>query len=104
MKNPALYTRGETDFKRVSKLARDKGCLLARKFATHVSVPGISSKAQKVTGELSMKQWISVINELQEEEAKSAVPPPSEEKGECVAKNGNAHCTATTKDDKDVAN
>ena len=104
MKNPALYTRGETDFKRVSKLARDKGCLLARKFATHVSVPGISSKAQKITGELSMKQWVFVINELQEEEAKSAAPPPSEEKGECVAKNGKTHCTATTKDDKDDAN
>ena len=83
MKNPALFTRGETDLKRVSKLARNNGCLMARKFATHISVPGIPSNEQKITGEISIEQWFSVIKEIkyEEEEAKKVpapIPPISE--------------------------
>jgi hypothetical protein len=86
MKNPALFTRGETDLKRVSKLARNKGCLMARKFATHISVPGIPSNEQKITGEISIEQWISVIKEIKNEEEEEAeakkmpapIPPTSE--------------------------
>lgn len=79
MKNPTLFTRGEIDFKRVSRLARDNGCLMARKFATHMRIPDIPQNEQKVTGEISVEQWISVIKELRsEEETKRSSLPTSE--------------------------
>jgi len=80
MKNPTLFTRGEIDFRRVCRLARDNGCLMARKFATHVSIPDIPQNKQKITGEISVEQWISVIKELKnEEETKTSSLPISEE-------------------------
>ena len=71
MKNPALFTKGVTDLKRVGKLARDKGCLVARKFATHISIPGVPLEDQKITGDLSMEDWAAVIKDIQSNEEKT---------------------------------
>eukprot|EP00536_Pseudo-nitzschia_multiseries_P012936 jgi/Psemu1/290594/fgenesh1_pg.523_\ len=72
MKNPALFSNGATDLKRVGKLARENGCLVARKFATHINIPGVALEDQKITGALSVEEWAAVIKEIQngEEEAK----------------------------------
>ena len=78
MRNPATFSRGETDLKRVGKLARDQGCLIARKFATHTPIPGRSKEDRTITGEISVgtgeisvEEWNEVIMALQEQEAKS---------------------------------
>ena len=76
MKNPATFSRGVTDLKRVGKVARDKGCLIARKFAPYIAVPGVPKREQKITGEISMTEWEAVIKELQNiEEAEKAANP-----------------------------
>jgi len=79
MKNPALFTKGAVDLRRVGKIARDMGCLVARKFATHIKIPGIPLSEQKITGKLTMEEWKFVIQELQsqEEKKKAAVPESS---------------------------
>jgi hypothetical protein len=69
MKNPATFCNGTKDLKRVGKLAREKGCLVARKFATHINVPGVPMDEQKITGEISAEEWLSIIFELQQEGA-----------------------------------
>jgi hypothetical protein len=73
MRNPATFSNGRIDLKRVGKLARDGGCLVARKFATHVNIPGIPLEEQKLTGCISMEEWTSVITEIQNEEEKKKV-------------------------------
>mmetsp|Transcript_2372 Transcript_2372/g.4287 ORF Transcript_2372/g.4287 Transcript_2372/m.4287 type:complete len:658 (-) Transcript_2372:1781-3754(-) len=71
MKNPALFTKGVADLKRVGKLARDKGCLVARKFATHISIPGVPLEDQKITGDFCMEDWAAVIKDIQSNEEKT---------------------------------
>ena len=70
MKNPATFTKGAIDLRRVGKIARDMGCLVARKFATHIKIPGVLPAEQKMTGFLTMEEWESVIQELQSREEK----------------------------------
>jgi hypothetical protein len=65
MKNPTTFTNGPTVFKRVGKLARDTGCLVARKFSTHVSIPGIPLEERKHSGYISMEEWESIIKGIQ---------------------------------------
>mmetsp|Transcript_24844 Transcript_24844/g.68479 ORF Transcript_24844/g.68479 Transcript_24844/m.68479 type:complete len:655 (+) Transcript_24844:277-2241(+) len=80
MKNPALFSNGATDLKRVGKLARDKGCLVARKFGTHVNIPGVALEDQKITGAISIEEWAGVIREIQEgEEETETVDAPQEQ-------------------------
>lgn len=76
MRNPATFHNGPADLKRVSKLARDMGCLVARKFATHISIPGISPEHANLTGRISMEEWKSIIKEVQSEEAKAVSTKP----------------------------
>ena len=52
----------------MGKLAREKGCMIARKFATHINVPGVPMNEQKITGEISIDQWNEVIQELQQQD------------------------------------
>ena len=73
MKNPATFTKGPIDLKRVGKLARDMGCLMARKFATHIKIPGTPLVEQKITGFITVEQWESVIKEIQSQEEKTKV-------------------------------
>lgn len=114
MKNPATYTNGPTDLKRVSKLARGMGCLVARKFATHVNIPGVPVEERKVTGCISIEEWESVIKEIRSEEEKklktiakqeeenAATVVPSEDGNLGTAKsNETEDCKATEGNDDD---
>mmetsp|Transcript_14219 Transcript_14219/g.29639 ORF Transcript_14219/g.29639 Transcript_14219/m.29639 type:complete len:636 (+) Transcript_14219:19-1926(+) len=73
MKNPALFSNGPTDLKRVGKLAREMGCLVARKFATHIDIPGVPAEEQKITGSISMEDWAAAIKEIRDEEEASGI-------------------------------
>lgn len=76
MKNPATFSRGVTDLKRIGKIAREKGCLVARKFAPYVAVPGVPKGELKITGEISMTDWEATIQELRTiEEAEASAKP-----------------------------
>jgi hypothetical protein len=80
MRNPATFAKGVNDLKRVGKLARDQGCLVARKFATHIPIPGLPKDEQSRTGEISLAEWKEVMMALHEQEvnAKTVQPYPSE--------------------------
>lgn len=69
MKNPAMFCHGAKDLKRVAKLARGNGCLVARKFSTYLPIPGVPKEEQKITGEITVGQWSQVMSELHREEA-----------------------------------
>ena len=100
MKNPALFSKGATDLKRVGKLARDRGCLVARKFATHVSIPGIPLDEQKITGAISIEEWATVIKEIQSCEKESA--SEQEDKPAVVAPPAEVNQAAKTTEDDDA--
>jgi hypothetical protein len=61
--------------------------MIARKFATHINVPGVPMNEQKITGEITMDQWNEVISELQQQgdvisqSSKAAVAKSGEEGG-----------------------
>jgi hypothetical protein len=79
MRNPASFTKGVEDFKRVARLARAKGCLLARKFAPFVAVPGVPLEEQKITGQITAEEWTAAIEAMQGKEPEEK---PVEEKAE----------------------
>jgi len=98
MKNPATFIKGPKDLKRVSKLARDMGCLVARKFATHVSIPGIPLEEQKLTGDISMEEWESIIKEIQSEEEIKTIAVQEDNSATVVPnEGGNSETTKTAK-------
>jgi hypothetical protein len=68
MRNPATYTNGIRDFKRVAKIARKQGCLFARKFALVHAIPG---KEKVVTGAIDVEAWKEAIGVLQKAEESS---------------------------------
>lgn len=80
MKNPAMFCHGPKDLKKVSKLARRNGCLVARKFSPHLPLPGVQKEKLKCTGEITIGQWNEVMSELHREEAdaQSVLPYASE--------------------------
>ena len=69
MRNPATFAKGLSDFRRVAKLARGKGCLVARKFALFIAVPGTRLEDHKVTGQISAEEWKATVEALEQEEA-----------------------------------
>jgi hypothetical protein len=68
MRNPATFAKGLPDFQRVAKLAREKGCLAARKFAFFIAVPGTRLEDHKITGQLSAEEWKETVEALEKEE------------------------------------
>ena len=77
MRNPALFTKGVIDFQRVARIARDKGCLFARKFAPFLPVPNVvgaaaaavaeqnsNSNNNIATGNLSVEEWNNALHDL----------------------------------------
>jgi hypothetical protein len=87
MRNPATFAKGIGDFQKVARLARDKGCLVARKFAPYVALPGVSKKDLEVTGQISVEEWKREIELLaaehkekaaSKEEASPAVAPATD--------------------------
>lgn len=68
MRNPQTFVNGFSDLKRVGKQARDQGCLVARKFAPFVKLPGVRQSDLKVTGEIPVDDWDKAMRELQESE------------------------------------
>jgi hypothetical protein len=78
MRNPASFTKGIADFKRVARLARDKGCLVARKFAPFIAVPGVAREDQKVTGLITAEEWKQEVEALLEKYAEERPPASSE--------------------------
>jgi hypothetical protein len=86
MRNPASFTKGISDFKRIARLAREKGCLVARKFAPLIAVPGIAKEDQKVTGQITAEEWLQEINLMKEKDGK--LNPPKEKEDEEEANEG----------------
>jgi hypothetical protein len=74
MKNPAMFVHGIKDLKRVGKIARANGCLVARKFFLYLPIPGIPMEEQKITGEISVDHWNEMMAELHAEEKVDAPP------------------------------
>jgi len=66
-RNPVTFANGIVDFRKVSRLARDNGCLVARKFAPVIIVPGVDKTTLKITGQISASDWLDEINLLKEE-------------------------------------
>lgn len=66
-RNPATFANGLKDFKRVSMLARDMGCLVARKFAPYIAPPGVDKASLQITGQLSVEEWRKEIDILKEQ-------------------------------------
>lgn len=91
MRNPASFTKGLSDFKRVAQLARKNGCLVARKFALSVAVPGVAKEDQKVTGQITVEEWQQEVKLLQEKYASANAPtsPEPEEKRKKEDGNGD---------------
>ncbi|GKY97607.1 hypothetical protein MPSEU_000719100 [Mayamaea pseudoterrestris] len=58
MRNPACFERGIRDFRRVAMLARQQGCLFARKFV--LRHPG----RDEVTGQISGSEWTASVIEF----------------------------------------
>ena len=79
MKNPASFTKGVEDFKRVARLARAKGCLIARKFAPFVAVPGVPLEQQKITGQITAEEWKAEIEVIEAKEPEEKAVEEEEE-------------------------
>jgi hypothetical protein len=72
MKNPVTFSHGVTDLRRIGKIAREKGCLVARKFAPYIAVPGFPRGEQNITGEISLADWDATVQELRSMEEAEA--------------------------------
>ena len=79
-RNPATFAKGMADFRKVSRLARARGCLVARKFAPLIIVPGMDKNSLEITGLISATEWRSEVDILKgefrgkETEVKSETP------------------------------
>ena len=62
MRNPATYTAGMAEFQKIARRARREGCLLARKFAPALVVPGTEPT---MTGQISVDEWKSVVQDFE---------------------------------------
>lgn len=100
MRNPATFSKGPVDLRRISKIARDMGCLVARKFATHIKIPGIPMAEQKFTGHITMEQWESVIKEIQTYEEKTKAAAPEEKTQPAVVPGETPETKETGEDSK----
>ena len=108
MRNPATFVKGMVDFRRVARLAREKGCLVARKFAPYEAVPGVVAGEQKVTGQFSVEEWEDEIwllaeefkVEVPEEEEPEMQKPREEEVGKDNTENKNDEVNIDSKADK----
>lgn len=83
MRNPATFAKGIVDFRRVARSARDQGCLVARKFAPFVIIPGVAKEECVVTGQISVEEWRQEIGILEMENPQKPMetipsPPPPE--------------------------
>jgi hypothetical protein len=85
MRNPACFTNGLVDFAIVARLARAKGCIMARKFAPYVAVPG--QEGQEVTGQLMVDEWKQELETIRQKEVHDAPPEPKPQQEE---EEGNA--------------
>jgi hypothetical protein len=90
MRNPATFVKGITDFKRVARLARDKGCLLARKFALYVAIPGMAPEDQKVTGEITVEEWKEEVEAMRVKDEEGKPPQVEEAEGVNESEEGEA--------------
>jgi len=61
MRNPATFTKGIADVRKIAKLARQQGSLFARKFAPFIPIP---DKEPEVTGQIDAEEWKDVMEEL----------------------------------------
>jgi len=85
MRNPACFTRGMLDFNKVALLARQQGCLVARKFAPKVAIPG-EEASKDITlekGYISAEDWLEAVQKWEQEDAEKAkLEQPEETKEE----------------------
>lgn len=83
MRNPVTFTKGISDLKKVARLAREKGCLVARKFAPFVPIPGVAKEDHEMTGNITVEEWRAEIERLavelpHEKVVIDTTPPPPE--------------------------
>jgi hypothetical protein len=68
-RNPASFVKGAEDLKRVAAIARNEGCLFARKFTPFQVIPGDAStaKEKESPGQITVEEWKECIHALAEE-------------------------------------
>ena len=106
MRNPATFSKGFADFRRVAKEARSKGCLLARKFAPFIPVPGVAPEEQKITGHITVEEWREVVemlshSEMQQQQLQQVLEP-SQNKVDMDPQNKEEQETFLAHDEEDV--
>jgi hypothetical protein len=79
MRNPASFTKGIADFRRIARLARNQGCLVARKFAPFIAVPGVAKEDQKVTGHITAEEWRQEVELMKTKDEKTNPKPSAED-------------------------
>lgn len=104
MRNPVTFTKGVTDLKKVARLAREKGCLVARKFAPFVPIPGVAKEDHEITGNITVEEWREVIERLvieqpQEKLVINTSTPLQPEDAETTAAAATTTTTTTTEQD-----
>jgi hypothetical protein len=77
-RNPASFVKGVEDLKRVAAIARNEGCLFARKFTPFQAIPGDTStaKQKESPGQITVEEWKECIHAL----AKKSTAKQSAEK------------------------
>ncbi|KAL3932355.1 MAG: hypothetical protein SGBAC_010889 [Bacillariaceae sp.] len=85
MRNPACFTRGMLDFNKVAQLARKEGCLVARKFAPKMAIPGEdpSKDITQEKGYITAEDWLEAVQTWEQEDSEKAkLEPPADSKEE----------------------
>jgi hypothetical protein len=93
MRNPAGYSGGARDFARVARVARESGCLFARKFL--LAAPG----SDQVTGTISAEEWSREVARL--ESAPKSEPETASDPN--AASSGNAKADASEVEEPEPA-
>lgn len=78
MRNPMTFAKGLADFSRVARLARTKGCLVARKFALFVAAPGTPKEEVTITGNITAEEWQEALEKMQTEIPLEAPKPQAD--------------------------
>ncbi|CAJ1912817.1 unnamed protein product [Cylindrotheca closterium] len=102
MRNPACFTKGILEFGKVAQLARKEGCLVARKFAPKVVIPGeeASKDITQEKGYITAEDWLEAVQKMEQEDAEKAKleEPVAVESKEAVEEDNSAKPEEETKE------
>lgn len=78
-RNPASFTKGVEDLKRVAAIARKEGCLFARKFSPFEVLPDDDPpKEEEPTGQITVEEWKECIHALAEQSVEQVAEQSTE--------------------------